>query len=417
MAITDAFKNPWKLFRSTPNTVSFPQGIGSGSSSPRHKSTTYSFNTSSLSKVVFNRIATDAAMVSVNHVRINSADSTQEIVDSTLQDIFHLEANVDQSSFNFFHDLFYSCMDEGAVAVVPIETDNEPNKNGNYDIYNMRVGKIVQWFPQHVQVRMYNDIRGEEEDVLLEKRTVAIIENPFYEVVNSSSSTLNRLKRKMQALDSLDEEISSGKFNLIFQLPYEIRGEAHKQRARERLSAIENQLKDNKYGIAYTGSSEKVIQLNRPIDNDLSDQVKHLQEEFFNQLGLTENIFNGTASEAEMNNYYARAIDPMMTVLVQEFRRKFLTKTARSQGQDITYNRDVFKLVPISTLAEIADKMSRNEILTPNELRNIMGFRSSKDPKANELSNRNIANKNQQVDPEDPYYSQDPRGNNTGGEA
>lgn len=399
MASPNLLKNSWRLY-TTPGLRNFDFNIGMGNTSPSHRVRGYGYNTSSLSKVVFNRIATDAAMVSISHVKMDSDDETLDIVKSTLQDCFTIEANIDQSAFQFFHDLFYSCMDEGVVAVVPTSANWEPNNTGAYDIYEMRVGKIIEWFPAHVRVRLYNDVSGEEEDFTLPKRQTAIIENPFYEIVNSSSSTLQRLKAKMKALDSIDEDLISNKFNLIFQLPYEVRGKVRTANAKERVEAIQEQLKDNnQYGIAYTGLNEKVIQLNRPIDNDLADQVEYLRTEFFNQLGMTDNIFNGTASEAEMNNYYARAIDPFMTSVVQEFKRKFLTKTARTNGQDIIYNRDMFKLIPVSTLAEIADKMSRNEILSPNELRVVMGFRSSKDPKANELSNRNIATRNQQLGP------------------
>lgn len=399
MASPNLLKNSWRLY-TTPGLRNFDFNIGMGNTSPSHRVRGYGYNTSSLSKVVFNRIATDAAMVSINHVKMDSDDETLDIVKSTLQDCFTIEANIDQSAFQFFHDLFYSCMDEGVVAVVPTSANWEPNNTGAYEIYEMRVGKIIEWFPAHVRVRLYNDVSGEEEDFTLPKRQTAIIENPFYEIVNSSSSTLQRLKAKMKALDSIDEDLISNKFNLIFQLPYEVRGKVRTANAKERVEAIQDQLKDNnQYGIAYTGLNEKVIQLNRPIDNDLADQVEYLRTEFFNQLGMTDNIFNGTASEAEMNNYYARAIDPFMTSVVQEFKRKFLTKTARTNGQDIIYNRDMFKLIPVSTLAEIADKMSRNEILSPNELRVVMGFRSSKDPKANELSNRNIATRNQQLGP------------------
>lgn len=395
--VQNRFKTSWKLLGVRRDEFKRNQNVGGGSTNPRHRNTTYSFNTSSLSKVVFNRIATDAAMVSLNHVKTDPKNDTQDVISGELQDRFSLEANIDQNAYQFFHDLIYSLMDEGVVAVVPIETSGDIlDSQGAYEIYSMRTAKILEWFPKHVRIRVYDDFDGEHKDVTVPKTSVAIIENPFYEVLNASNSTLERLKRKMMALDKLDDEIMSGKFNLIFQLPFDTSSPIRKNKAKDKVKELEEQLKDNKYGVAYTGATDKVIQLNRPIDNDLADQVKWLQEEFFNQLGLTVNIFNGTASEAEMNNYYARAIDPIMTAIVQEFRRKFLTRTARTQGQSITYNRDIFKLIPVSVLAEIADKMSRNEILTPNELRNIMGFRSAKDPKANELTNRNIASKNQE---------------------
>ncbi len=402
MAVNDRFRTSWKLFKDAWSPrPEINYNLNAGSSHPRHRAVSYKYNTSNLSKTVFNRIATDAAMVSINHVKTDGT-TTDVVKDSKLQYCLSVEANIDQTAFQFLHDVIYSCMDEGVVAIVPTEANWEPNDTGAFDIYAMRVGRILEWFPAHVRVRLYNDVTGEEEDFTLSKRQVAIIENPFYEVVNSSSSSLERLKRKMRALDSLDEDVLSNKFNLIFQLPYEVRGALRTEKARTRVKDIEDQLKNNQYGIAYTGTNEKVIQLNRPIDNDLVEQVQYLREEFFNQLGLTDNIFNGTASEAEMNNYYARAIDPFLTVIIQEFRRKFLTQTARTKGHDIAYNRDLFKLIPVSTLAEIADKMSRNEILSPNEIRGVMGFRSSSDPKANELLNRNIALNNQLPGEEPP---------------
>lgn len=401
MAKRSKLRRSWSLFNTEPNNmVNFNLLGGGGSTSPRHKVSNFSYKSSSLSTVVFNRIATDAAMISINHVKVNPLDDTTDIEKGNLQHCFNVEANIDQNGFQFFHDLFYSCMEEGVVAVVPTEANWTPNDKGSYEIYSMRVGKIIEWFPKYVRVRLYNEETGEEEDFTLSKRQVAIIENPFYEIVNSNTNTLKRLNRKMQALDSFDEDLMSNKFNLIFQLPYEIKGATRQTRAKERVKELQDQLKDNnQYGVAYTGNTEKVIQLNRPIDNDLAGQVKYLRDEFFNQLGLTDTIFNGTASESEMNNYFARTLDPLLTTVVLEFKRKFLTKTAMSQGHDITYNRDIFKLVPASTLAEIADKMSRNEILTPNELRTIMGFRASKDPKANELLNRNISVRNQGYDP------------------
>lgn len=410
MAVVNRVKKSWMLFSSgwTSKATAISYNLNAGSSHPAHKNSNFSFNTSDLSKVVFNRIATDSAMVVLNHVTIGEDETTTVMSSSALHNCLTVEANVDQTAFQFMHDLIYSCMDEGVVAVVPTVTDTSPDDSGTYKIYEMRVGKILEWFPQHVRVRLYNDINGEQEDYTLRKDKIAIVENPFYEVVNSSNSSLERLKRKMHALDKLDEDILSNKFNMIFHLPYEVKGELRTERARERINSMEEQLRNNQYGIAYAGANEKVVQLNRPIGNDLKDQVKDLKDEFFNQLGMSENIFNGTAGEAEMNNYYARAIDPFLTVITQEFRRKFLTKTARTQGQDITYHRDMFKLVPVSTLAEIADKMSRNEILTPNELRATMGFKTSKDPKANELLNRNIALRNQEYLPEEQVVVEEP---------
>lgn len=404
MAITDLIHS-WRLFRASNFTAEINidrTTVGSGSSVPRHKPSSNSFDSSSLSRVVFNRIATDAAMIPITHTRIKDGKWDSESIKSNLQNCLSLEANIDQTSFQLFHTLWYSTMEEGVVALVPTESDNEPNDEGAFDVYSLRVGKITQWFPKHVEIELYNENNGNYQRIVMAKATVAIVENPFYEIVNSPNSTLNRLKRKMALLDRKDEEVSSGKFNMLIQLPYEIKGEARTQQANLRKAELNDQLKNSEYGVAYTGASEKVIQLNRPIDNDLAEQVKYLREEFYNQLGLTENIFNGTAGEAEMNNYFARSIEPLLTTGVLEIKRKFLTKTARTQGQDIIYNRDVFKLVSVSTLAEIADKFTRNEIFSANEFRGFMGVKASSDPKADELRNSNIAANNQTLgrDPE-----------------
>ena len=417
MSFTQDLAHSWQLWRA-PGSVENVNininrnEIGSGSSIPRYKPNLYSYDSSSLSKTVFNRIATDAAMVPLSHSRVESTNQTHEPIKSGLQDCLSIEANIDQSAFQFMHDAIYSMLDDGIIAIVPIETDVKPNETGAFDIHSMRVGIITQYFPQHVEVQVYNEKSGNPELVVLPKRSVGIVENPFYEIINTANSTLTRLKRKMALLDKMDEEIASGAFNMIIQLPYDTKSSARKQQAQLRRTELENQLHapENKYGIGYIGATEKVIQLNRPIDNDLQEQVKYLREEFYNQLGMTENIFNGTADESEMNNYYGRAIDPILKTITTEMTRKFLTKTARTQGQIITYNRDIFKLVPVSTIAEIADTFTRNEILTPNEVRSIVGFRSAKDPKADELVNRNIAQVNQidDVAVEDGYEDIDP---------
>lgn len=410
MGFDDLVHSAWTLFRKDshlPPTININTlHVGSGSGRPAHKMAMRSYSSSSLSKTVFNRIATDAAMIPINHIRVVDDIKTQENIKSHLQECLSLEANLDQSAFSFFHDLIYSMLEEGVVAVVPTETNKRPNETGAFDIWSMRVGRITQWFPQHVQVEILNEFTGMNETVLLHKRMVAIIENPFYEVVNEDSSTLNRLKRKMQLLDKRDEEISAGKFNMIVQLPFALNSEHREDQAEARKVALEKDLADSAYGVAYIGATDKITQLNRPIDNDLADQVKYLRDEFYSQMGLTENVFNGTADEAEMNNYYARSIDPVCTVITQAFKRNFLTKTARSKGEEIAYSRDIFKLMPASVIAEMADKFTRNEILSPNEMRSIVGYRASLDPRADELKNRNIAQINQ-LDQADPYYEEE----------
>lgn len=372
--------------------------IGSGYGRPSHKNTMHPVDTSSLSKVVFNRIATDAAMIPILHVKTNSANQTEKVIDSELQKRFSIEANIDQSAFQFFHELVYSMCDEEAIAVVPTETRKKLSMDspGVFDIYSWRIGRITQWYPKHVEVDLYNEDKGVNERVRLPKNAVAILENPFGEVLNRQNGTLSRLKRKMALLDLRDEEISAGKLNMFIQLPYALKGKTRREQAEARRAELEKSLKDNAYGVAYVGNDEKITQLNHPIDNDLADQVKYLRNEFYSQLGLTENIFNGTANELEMNNYYTRAIEPVLTPIVQEFKRKFLTKTARSQGQDIIYLRDPFKLIPAEQLANIADTFTRNSIASPNEIRKIVGLLRSHDPQADELYNRNIADVNQE---------------------
>jgi len=334
-------------------------------------------------------------MVSLNHVKIAKDGASQEVVKSGLERCLTVEANVDQNARDFIHDLVYSMLDEGVVAVVPTETKLNPTKTGGYDITSLRVGRIVQWFPKHVRVKVYNENRGMDEEITMEKKLVAIIENPFYAVVNDDNATLKRLIRKLELLDRKDEDIAGGKFNMLIQLPYVIKGSLKKAQAEERIQQLEEQLTNSKYGVAYTDGTEKIVQLNRPIDNDLADQTKYLQEQFYNQIGATENIFNGTAGEVETRAYYNRTIDPIIATIISEMRRKWLTDTARTQGQDIVAHRDPFTLVPVEQLATIADTFTRNAILTSNEVRKIIGFGPSEDPIANELSNKNIAGVNQ----------------------
>lgn len=396
MGIRDRLSHAWNAFRfgDDPYGTRYNTSLGMGSSRPNH-SATRRWSSSSLSKTIFNRIATDCSMVDISHVKVGKDGTTQSVMNSKLQRIFDTEANIDQNSRDFIHEVVYSMLDEGVVALVPTDTTSNPERTDGFDVESVRVGRITQWFPKHVRVDLYNEATGVHEEVTLEKRFVVIVNNPFFEVVNDENSTLKRLIRKLELLDRRDEEISSGKFNMIIQLPYTIRNKLKKDQAQERLQELESQLGDSKYGVAYTDGTEKIVQLNRPIDNDLADQIKYLQDQFYNQLGMTANIFNGTASESEMRNYYNRAIDPIITVLIAEIRRKWLSKTARSQGQDLVFHRDPFKLVPVEQLAKIADTFTRNAILTSNEVRKIVGFGPSTEPIANQLSNKNIADANQ----------------------
>lgn len=313
-----------------------------------------------------------------------------EEINSGLNSCLTLEANVDQTSRAFIQDVVMSMFDEGSVAIVPVDTDRDP-KIGSFDIYSLRTAKILEWYPRHVKVRVYNDRTGEQEDLVLAKSEVAIIENPLYAVINEPNSTMQRLIRKLALLDRVDEESSSGKLDLIIQLPYVIKTQARRDQAERRRKEIEDQLQGSRYGIAYTDGTEKIVQLNRSLDNNLTKQIEYLTDLLYSQLGITQEILNGSANEATMLNYYDRTVEPIAAAIADELRRKFLTKTARTQKQSIVFFRDPFKLVPVSQLAEIADKFTRNEIMTSNEIRQIIGMKPSKDPSADELRNKNLS--------------------------
>lgn len=313
-----------------------------------------------------------------------------EEINSGLNSCLTLEANVDQTSRAFIQDVVMSMFDEGSVAIVPVDTDRDP-KIGSFDIYSLRTAKILEWYPRHVKVRVYNDRTGEQEDLVLAKSEVAIIENPLYAVINEPNSTMQRLIRKLALLDRVDEESSSGKLDLIIQLPYVIKTQARRDQAERRRKEIEDQLQGSRYGIAYTDGTEKIVQLNRSLDNNLTKQIEYLTDLLYSQLGITQEILNGSANEATMLNYYDRTVEPIAAAIADELRRKFLTKTARTQKQSIVFFRDPFKLVPVSQLAEIADKFTRNEIMTSNEIRQIIGMKPSNDPSADELRNKNLS--------------------------
>ena len=347
---------------------------------------------------VYNRIALDAAAVEIKHVRLDENGRYMETIDSGINRCLNEEANIDQTGRAFIQDVVMSMLDEGCVAIVPVDTTFNPNITNSYDVQSMRVGKILQWYPNHIQVRVYNEKTGNKEDIIVPKNTVGIIENPLYAVINEPNSTMQRLIRKLSLLDAVDEQSGSGKLDLIIQLPYTIKTEARRQQAEARRKEIEVQLTNSKYGIAYTDGTERITQLNRPIENNLMKQIEYLTSMLYSQLGITQSILDGTADEKTMLNYYSRSIEPIISAIVDELKRKFLTRTARSQLQSFLFFRDPFKLVPITEIATIADTFTRNEILSSNEVRQLIGIKPSSDPKADQLRNSNL---NQT---EDDYY-------------
>lgn len=339
-------------------------------------------NERSIVTSVYNRIALDVAALKIQHVRLDENERFISVIQDGLNNCLTVEANVDQTARAFIQDVVISMFDEGSVAIVPVDTTTNPNITGSYDIQSMRVGQILDWYPMHVRVRVYNELTGKKEDIVLPKSTVAIIENPLYAVINEPNSTMQRLIRKLNLLDVIDEQSGSGKLDLIIQLPYVIKTEARRQQAENRRKDIEGQLSGSKYGIAYTDGTERITQLNRSVNNNLMTQIEYLTSMLYSQLGITQSILDGTADEKTMLNYNNRTIEPIVSAIVDEMKRKFLTKTARSQLQSISFFRDPFKLVPVNDIAEIADKFTRNEIMTSNEIRQVVGMRPSDDPKA-----------------------------------
>ena len=346
---------------------------------------------------VYNRIALDASAVDIKHVRIDENDRYKETINSGINSCFNTEANIDQTGRAFIQDIVMSMLDEGCVAIVPIDTTTSPVNSNTYDILSIRTGKILQWYPNHVQVRVYNEKTGNKEDIILPKSSVGIIENPLYAVINEPNSTMQRLIRKLSLLDAVDEQSGSGKLDLIIQLPYTIKTEARRKQAEMRRKEIEMQLTGSKYGIAYTDGTEHITQLNRPIENNLMKQIEYLTSMLYSQLGITQSILDGTADEKTMLNYYSRTIEPIISAIVDEMKRKFLTKTARSQGQSFLFFRDPFKLVPINDIANVADTFTRNEILSSNEIRQLIGIKPSSDPKADMLRNSNLNQADQEI--------------------
>ncbi len=352
-------------------------------------------NERSIVTSIFNRIALDIASLDICHCRLDENDRFKSVINSSLNNCLTLEANIDQTSRAFYQDIVLSMFDEGCVAVVPVDTIGNPNEPGSTDIITMRTGKIITWYPTYVTVELYNDRTGKKEQIDLPKSSIAIIENPLYSIMNEPNSTLQRLIRKLVLLDSIDEQSGSGKLDLIIQLPYIVKSELRRQQAEQRRRDIEKQLSGSKYGIAYTDGTEKITQLNRPIENNLMKQIEYLTSMLYSQLGITQAVMDGTADEKTMINYYSRTIEPIASVLVDEFKRKFLTKTARTQGQSILFFRDPFKLVPVSQMGDLADKFTRNEILSSNEVRQVIGRKPSDDPKADQLVNSNINQSNE----------------------
>lgn len=346
---------------------------------------------------IYNRIALDAASITINHVRLDENNRFDSIIDSGLNYCLNTEANADQTGRGLIQDIVMTFLEEGVAAVVPEKTDFDPRYSNSYEIYSMRVGVPVEWYPNHVRVRMFNELTGQKGEITLPKKMVALIENPFYSVMNAPNSTMQQLVRKLALLDVVDEQAGSGKLDMIIQLPYVIKSPARREQAEQRRADIEQQLSGSKYGIAYTDGTERIVQLNRSLENNILKSIEYLMNMVYSQLGVTQEILNGTADEKTMNNYMNRIIEPVVSAIADEFKRKFLTKTARTQGQSIMFFRDPFRLAPVSMIAEMADKFTRNEIMTPNEFRQVIGMKPSKDPKSDQLANRNIASANEGI--------------------
>lgn len=389
MSFGSRLKHAWNAFTGTDYTTY--QDVGPGYSSRPDRIRLTKGNERSIITSVYNRIALDVAALNVQHIRLDENGRFLSVIQDGLNTCLTVEANIDQTARAFIQDIVVSMLDEGCVAIVPVDTTYDPSVTGSYDIQTMRVGKILDWYPQHVRVRLYNERTGAKENILVPKSTVAIVENPLYAVVNEPNSTMQRLIRKLNLLDVIDEQSGSGKLDLIIQLPYVIKTEARRQQAENRRKDIEAQLSGTKYGIAYADGTERITQLNRSVNNNLMSQIEYLTSMLYSQLGITQSILDGTADEKTMLNYNNRTIEPIISAIVDEMKRKFLTKTARSQSQSISFFRDPFKLVPVNDIAEIADKFTRNEIITSNEIRQVIGMKPSDDPRADELRNKNLS--------------------------
>lgn len=394
--IGNRFRKAWNAFLNRDPTPMRNIGI-SNFYRPDRKRLSRGYNRTMVASV-YNRIALDVAAIDIRHVQLDDQDRFIDYVDSYFDDCLSIETNIDQTPRDFIQDVVMSLFDDGAVAIVPIDTTGDVTLSSSWDILSMRTGQIIDWYPQYVKVRVYNDRKGIKEDLVLHKRNVAIIQNPFYAVMNEPNSTLQRLVRKLSLLDAVDEQSSSGKLDLIIQLPYSTRTEVRRKDALRRREEIENQLSGTKYGVAYIDASEHVTQLNRSVENNLLKQVEYLTNLLFSQLNITQSILDGTADEKTMLNYMNRTIEPIIAAITDEFKRKFITKTARTQKKSVMYFNDPFKLVPVSQIAEIADKFTRNEIFTSNEIRQIVGVKPSDDPKADELRNKNLSQSSAEIE-------------------
>lgn len=392
-------RRAWNVFKNRDPMTDMSWRLGYGDSQRADRVILSSNNEKTIVNAIYNRIALDVASLKFRHVRLDENERFKEEMSTGLNEVLKTEANLDQSGRAFVHDMVLSMIDEGVVAAVPVETTDDPEVSSSYDILQMRVGPIVEWYPQHVKVRLYNSVTGQRQEFTFRKRDVAILENPFYAVMNAPNSTLQRLIRKLRLLDVIDEQAGSGKLDLIIQLPYTIRSEARQQQAEVRRKSIEDQLAGNKLGIAYIDSTEKVIQLNRSVENNLLKQVEYLTSMLYSQLGFSQSILDGTADEQTMLNYQNKTVEPLASTVTDEFKRKFLTKTARTQGQSVMFFTEPFRITPVSQIAEIADKFTRNEILTSNEIRQIIGIKPSDDPKADELRNSNLNQEKQGDEP------------------
>lgn len=403
MGLINAVKKAWNVFNRDPTRYKYDTGPGYSFRPDRVRFSRG--NERSIVTSVYNRIALDVAALNIRHVTLDNEGRYNDDVNDGLNTCLSLEANIDQTGRSFIQDAVMSMMDEGCVALVPIETDDDVDLTDSYGILSMRTGKILEWYPRHVLVRVYNAQKGYQEDIKVPKSTVAIIENPLFAVMNEPNSTMQRLIRKLNLLDAIDEQSGSGKLDLIVQLPYTVKSDLKRAQAKERKKELEMQLAGSKYGVAYIDAAEKVTQLNRSVDNNLMSQIEYLTNLLFSQLGITQSILDGTADEKTMLNYYNRSIEPIVSAMVDEMKRKFLTKTARSRNHSIQFFRDPFKLVPVNDIAEIADKFTRNEIMTKNEMRQVIGMKPSDDPKADELRNANLsepaANRSEPLQPKE----------------
>ena len=406
MKIGDRLAHAWNAFMNRDPTAS---NIYSGSSYFNRPDRTRlrTGTEKSIINAIYNRLSLDTASMDIRHVRLDDNGRYIETIDYYFNECLTLSANTDQTSRMFMQDVVMSLLDEGSVAIVPVDTTFNPNITSSYDILSLRTGKILEWFPQHVKIRVYDENKGVKKDVIISKKNVALIENPYYSIMNGHNSTLQRLIRKLNILDAIDEQSGSGKLDMIIKLPYAIKGTTRQRQAEERRKKIEDQLTDSKYGIAYIDGTESITQLNRPVENNLMKQIEYLTNLLFSQLGLTQAILDGTADEKTMLNYYNRTIEPILSAITDEMKRKFLTKTARTQGQTIQFFRDPFKLVPVTEIAEIADTLTRNEIASSNEIRQIMGWKPSSDPKADELRNSNISAPNDEGEYNEGYSEDD----------